>query len=376
MARLNKVTITGADDSVSPDVLVQTVAKYPLAEVGILFGNHPGTPRFPSEDWVVSLRDAAQKSSSIITLSAHLCGDWVTSFLTQVGGHVPYWVWDMWSRVQLNTHGQARLVQLRNFRHNLVETCVRHDVQVVFQDDGANDDLFRWAHGSRLFNVACLFDRSGGAGRLPSEWPPPFPGAYCGYAGGLSPDNVVTHLCAVHELCDVWQTSPDHSGYWIDAETHLRTDDGARFDLERAEAFLAKASEFAHRQEPKVFKVFRSSDLSGMSIHDLERELRTVRADLRRTKVALGRSEREKDLAVIALRGHLPDQPRSSVSPDAKRLARLRAFQYGLPGGTRSEWDESRVLAFVDEELGRSRDQRRTTDDGSSETLGGRDGTA
>lgn len=75
---------------------------------------------------------------------------------------------------------------------------------------------------------AMLFDRSGGRGIATTEWPKHPGDRMVGYAGGISPDNILDVLKAV-----------DSSGpYWLDMESGLRTDDV--FDLDKCEA-VAKA---------------------------------------------------------------------------------------------------------------------------------------
>lgn len=51
----------------------------------------------------------------------------------------------------------------------------------------------------------------------------------CGYAGGLSPDNIAEQL----DLIDAAAGDVD---YWVDAETHVRTEEV--FDVEKCYRFL------------------------------------------------------------------------------------------------------------------------------------------
>src|SRR5207302_929741 len=67
-----------------------------------------------------------------------------------------------------------------------------------------------------------LFDTSGGAGLTPDDleesWPMAWPGKYCGYAGGLGPDNVAD------ELEKIFGTNAEQaSTFWIDMETKVRS---------------------------------------------------------------------------------------------------------------------------------------------------------
>ena len=91
---LDVVTVTGADDNTRPEELASLAQKFPFVEFGILVGNHPGTPRYPSATWRDDLSDVAVRNRSL-HLSAHLCGRWVESFLT---GDV--WIADWFDRYQ------------------------------------------------------------------------------------------------------------------------------------------------------------------------------------------------------------------------------------------------------------------------------------
>ena len=104
---------------------------------------------------------------------------------------------------------------------------------VIFQLDGKYGTALAEHYAGRGLSIAGLFDVSHGRGVAPSEWPEPMPGLPCGYAGGLSPENVAGHLERIQDVAQ--------DGAWIDAETWLRSPDGERFDLERAAKFLEAA---------------------------------------------------------------------------------------------------------------------------------------
>jgi hypothetical protein len=48
-------------------------------------------------------------------------------------------------------------------------------------------------HGS---NLSIIHDGSGGSGKRPTNWPSPYPGLNCGYAGGIAPANIADYLQA------------------------------------------------------------------------------------------------------------------------------------------------------------------------------------
>ncbi len=73
---LDKVTVTGADDSINPDELEKLSEEFPFTEWAILFSkSQEKSPRFPSKKWVEKL--IARDNIAQMSLSAHLCGKWV-----------------------------------------------------------------------------------------------------------------------------------------------------------------------------------------------------------------------------------------------------------------------------------------------------------
>lgn len=235
---LDRVTITGADDSVNPRDLKRFQEKFPFVEWGILVSEHKtgggGAPRFPSRRWIRELVGCARETG--LRLSIHLCGKWVRQ--TCVGA----WGWlhddDLMHelfmtalRVQLNFHAFTHKIVPREFTVAAQRTLKTR--QIICQVDGVNDDVV-----SNLYDegadVAGLYDRSGGAGTLPEEWPGTLKGIYSGYAGGLSPENVEAQLEIISKLV----TDP----IWIDVESHVRSEDDKQFDLKKVHAFLERVA--------------------------------------------------------------------------------------------------------------------------------------
>lgn len=232
---LDRVTITGADDSIAPKELVKLSQRYPWVEWGILLSrSQEGGPRFPSLDWMLRLRDVVPPE---VKLSGHLCGAWVRALCR--GSHrfedERRDIARMFQRVQLNFHANQHEVNPPLF----VE-CLRdwERDEYIFQFDGVNQRLMGDAIAGGIRAVP-LFDTSGGAGIEPDEWPAPI-GDYCGYAGGLNPDSLPLQL----ERIDL---AAGTSRVWIDVETHVRSDDDRKFDLEKVEGFLAIAEPWVTR---------------------------------------------------------------------------------------------------------------------------------
>lgn len=233
---LKTVTITGADDSVKPADLLELSEKFPFVEWGILVSaSQQGTPRFPSMKWVEVL-----KETTPLNLSLHICGRFVRDFFqfgsTGFLAHVGY-SWDRFKRVQLNTHGDAHIFGTDSLRLMAAFIKANQNKQFIFQMDNVNDgivDFLRHAEFT-LNNIAGLFDLSHGAGILPSAWPKLRADLNCGYAGGLSPENLEQQIQKIEQVVGAKEI-------WIDMETHVRSNHDAQFDLAKVERCLEIAS--------------------------------------------------------------------------------------------------------------------------------------
>ena len=269
---LKTVTVTGADDSVKPVDLAAVAAEYPFVEFGILFRGsknrvrvregdppEPNRPRFPSFDWMVELLCEVEPKARL-NLSCHLCGQAARDFLEGVylggpkardfqegvylGGPQP--INTHFRRCQVNTHGVPHDFDVRRLRET-VRQMTMNGQQAVFQYDRVNTDAMLSCVGRHVhdeyesldLNIAALYDLSHGAGVLPEEWDHPLAGTTipCGFAGGLSPDNVAGQI---EKILPVVGETP----FWIDAETHLRSDGDRQFDLAKVRRFLEAAKPY------------------------------------------------------------------------------------------------------------------------------------
>ncbi|MGH8159292.1 MAG: hypothetical protein ACREPQ_14320 [Rhodanobacter sp.] len=195
------VTLTGADHGTDLSKICALTREYPRLEVGLLYSATPeGRNRYPSRPW---LREAAQALNGRCAI--HVCGtkarqELLAGDLAGITGYA--------SRVQVNGRlmpeevpGLARLARV-----------------LITQHTEANAQLV----GLVIPNHQLLIDGSGGRGISPGSWTRPTTEKPVGFAGGLSPANVLSQLQAI---CSV-----DALPSWIDMESSLRnTDDW--FDL-------------------------------------------------------------------------------------------------------------------------------------------------
>lgn len=236
--RIKTITVTGADDSTTHASMIELADKYPCLEFGILVSRRQmGMTRFPCAAWIKKLKELPAN----VRLSVHICGQWVTDTLL---GNPPSEIYDMFGaiknvkRFQLNTHGVRHA-----WRKEFIESLHGIPQTVIFQNDGRNDQLIDQARQSGLKNIASLFDLSHGGGFLPETWPMPIPGMKCGYAGGLTPENVHDQCVKIREMIN-----DANAEIWIDAEKHLRSFDYSNqrdtFDMEKVEQFVKAALPF------------------------------------------------------------------------------------------------------------------------------------
>lgn len=226
---LTRITFTGADDSIDPNDLDVLTKRFPFVDIewGILFSrSQQGGKRFPSLEWVRRLPPA-------LNYSAHLCGAYARD-LCEAGQFswmdcdVPH---ENFDRIQLNFHASKHTFG-RDFESIVHES--RNMWQIIFQCDGVNDGgvgEFCAMHDRCI----PLFDTSGGAGIVPKTWPRSWLGKYCGYAGGLGPDNVVSELGRIEPMTN-------GEPFFIDMERNVRSADDSQFDLNKCEQVLERVA--------------------------------------------------------------------------------------------------------------------------------------
>lgn len=227
---INRVTVTGADDSIQPKELIQIAKEYPFVEFGILLSKQQqGNKRFPSRNWLNELY-IEWRNNKKLALSGHLCGAWVRNLCVGMPNFFQEFgcTWKMFDRFQLNFHAEPHVAS-EGFSEVLREYMGSR--QIIFQMDGVNEKIFSAIENRWGIYAYPLFDTSGGVGVLPKAWPKQY--TYCGYAGGLSPDNLQQELEKIAQVAD--------GPIWIDAETHLRSQDDMLFDQVKVRRFLEVA---------------------------------------------------------------------------------------------------------------------------------------
>lgn len=226
---INRVTITGADNSIRPEALLPLSEEFPFVEWAILVSStREDNPRYPARAWVDELAALAKKHD--LKLAGHICGAWVRNLVVQkdpaVFNERPEFL-EYFPRIQLN-FSPYHAAQL------FLQVLQPYNNQFIFQmgSKGIAEKKALLQLGLSMgLNLAVLFDRSGGKGVLPTAWPEPIDPFYLGYAGGLGPDSLAEQLPKITEAAG------DRT-IWIDMESRVRSEDDQQFDLAKVRTCL------------------------------------------------------------------------------------------------------------------------------------------
>lgn len=238
--KLRCVGFCGADDSVEPELLAAISAKHDWVEWGVLFRHDKeGEPRYASSAWLKRL--AAVNSSRSMQLAGHLCSQRVDELLRGDASFVRYLHAELgFARVQINATA-ANNCNVAAFGSDAgAAKCVAAlreafaavpEVEFIMQRNRETKALWERLLEEPPSNMSMLFDDSMGLGVAATSWPPPptLEALKFGYAGGLSPANLVQQL-------DSMESVAAGRTLWVDMETSLRTklkDDSDIFDANK-----------------------------------------------------------------------------------------------------------------------------------------------
>lgn len=225
--KLKYVSITGADDVVAIADLNAIGAEYPFVEWAVLWlPEQAGKSRCPSLAWIENFIATCEGAHKAL----HLCGSAFLGFSQNKPDVMR--MMKGFNRIQLNlefgnVEGKydlaAMLSQIRahpEFEFIIQYTDRRRDLLPLLKD---------------IPHHAILFDQSAGRGIAPDSWPAPINGHFCGYAGGINPDNIAGNIEKIAKESGSAQI-------WVDMESGVRTND--RFDLAKVRRVLELSKPF------------------------------------------------------------------------------------------------------------------------------------
>lgn len=230
--KINKVTITGADNKVKQEDLLSITQLFPFVEWGILFSGllQEARQRYPTSEWMDNL-------SPELPLSAHFCGVWSREVFENQNYALIEELDDKFQRIQLNYNfARSKGWKLDEF----IKFASTSKKQIILQYNKSNSITLDKLIEENEFpsNINFLYDSSGGRGTEIKEIKTPLNGYYTGYSGGLSPDNIES-IC---ELISKEKENDLTQYVWIDLESGARTTN--EFDLIKVEKILQITNKF------------------------------------------------------------------------------------------------------------------------------------
>lgn len=144
----------------------------------------------------------------------------------------------IFSRVQLN----FKIGREKDFNPAVLRNTIQsYSAQrFILSYNDSNKEVIHYLYQEGL-EFDCLYDSSFGAGILPEKrLPLIYPDVYQGYAGGLSPQNVLVELNKIKKVLSA------DDAFYIDAQKGLEDDDG-HLSLEKCNLYLKKASKWADK---------------------------------------------------------------------------------------------------------------------------------
>lgn len=215
------VSLTGADDTTDPKELARLSEQFPFVEWAILSSSKAaGKGRYPTDAWVERFGWECPN----VNRALHLCGADVDAFIA--GDAAIMHKLARFDRVQLNFNHRRAPKDLEAIARRSEDLAQ----SIIVQHNNANIDACA-ALIESMSNLHVLYDASGGRGKSPDAWQPPIKNIFCGYAGGLGPDNIKAELERI-------SAAVGKGGYWIDMEGKLR-DAEDKFSIAACEAVLS-----------------------------------------------------------------------------------------------------------------------------------------
>jgi hypothetical protein len=257
--KLDRISLTGPDDKVSLAALSQLSERYPFVEWALLYVPHnEGAPRNPTQAWRRAFFDARLPGYSAV----HLCGRQAFEELLQ--GALPSELLQA-DRLQLNINARKpdfTDAQVLEVFHRALD--LGPDIILQYHEGTAAlvAAFVRKLAPAALRRVHVLLDESKGTGKVMSSVSPPpaVEDLYCGFAGGLGPDNIAWALSAL-------ERTGKH--YWADMESGIRTNN--EFDMEKARLVLeagdqvrAAAQHDLSDEPPRTFGCHHFAETCGL----------------------------------------------------------------------------------------------------------------
>ena len=204
----------------------------------------PGTDRY---EWISELVDYLYCVPQRYNFAIHVNQQWCDDICS---GRIPEELKTLFNakwfylpgrpvvgRVQLNMP-KATANSLDPYRLKNVIDAFPNKEFILQYNNKTKEAVEKMHHVGAKFSL--LYDASGGNGISPNGWNKPVYREHdMGYAGGLSPENIVDNLNQI-------KTVAPFDTIWVDAEGKLKTDD--KFDVSRAQQYVLNTVNWLQKQ--------------------------------------------------------------------------------------------------------------------------------
>ena len=239
--KLSFISCSGANEHTNIRELADAFGNlfYPEIVMGIQVSGKKASYETPRYLWLERLYKYLEKTDTYLNISLHVNEDWAERFLE---GDVA----EELNHFLRTNHSQGipfiKTVQL-NFKLSdkiekdidadvLIETMRRYPRQdFILSCNRYNNNFINRIYNESSYKFLCLYDESFGEGIIPAQREAPlFEDRLQGYAGGLSPDNIIEELQKIEKLVD------NDTEIFVDAEGKLKDTDG-KFSITKAKEF-------------------------------------------------------------------------------------------------------------------------------------------
>jgi hypothetical protein len=224
---------------------------YPVAELGVQAQPSAMSFGLRRNIWFDLILHSASVARVPVNVAVHVNYEWCDDLCS---GKIPYEIKNWMNRFNIyNNAPVVRRWQLnigdgtRNFDTVAIAKLIREHPRNEFifpYNDGVKDKIDALYKTGIKFSL--LYDSSYGYGVSPEKWEVPvYEDIPMGYAGGLSPENVIDNLNKINAQV------PKNYTTWIDAEGRLMKPGTRELDLERAHAYIQNALAWQYKQNKR-----------------------------------------------------------------------------------------------------------------------------
>jgi phosphoribosylanthranilate isomerase len=191
-------------------------------EYGILFSLHNITNRYPSLEEIENISKILYEKGH--KLSLHVCGSEAKKMLIEK--KLDNFIMNF-ERIQVNG-------KIKPLKGKIISKMYEYSHEIIFQYNNNNKVLIE-EYQNNFENIVFLLDGSGGRGISPEKWENPCKKVKFGYAGGISPENIIIELEKIYLISNLV--------FWIDMEGKIR-DEEDKFSIIKIKEVLNKIEEY------------------------------------------------------------------------------------------------------------------------------------